>query len=64
MTDGDPEARHRAASDGEIEVIDYWDGEEHRITLEVLKTFDDQAQALEFLRQTLDQNKCRSASTV
>jgi hypothetical protein len=61
VTDGDPEAQHRAASDGEIEAIDYWDGEEHRITLEVLKAFDDEVQAVEFLGRTLDQGKCRSA---
>jgi hypothetical protein len=61
VTDGDPEAQHRAASDGEIESIDYWDGEEHRITLEVLKSFDDQPQALAFLAQTIAQGKCRSA---
>jgi hypothetical protein len=60
-TDGDPEAQHRAACDGEIETIDYWDGEEHKITLEVLKTFDDELRAIEFLGRTLDEGKCRSA---
>lgn len=60
VTDGDPEAQHRAASDGEIEAIDYWDGEEHKITLEVLNSFDDRAQADAFLAQALAQAKCKS----
>jgi hypothetical protein len=60
VTDGDPEARHREASDGEIESIDYWDGEEHRITLEVLKSFDEQGEANVFLAQTLASASCKS----
>jgi predicted GIY-YIG superfamily endonuclease len=60
-TDGDPQARLREAADGEIEVIDYWDGDEHKITLEILKTFDDQVQAVAFLGRTLEQGKCASS---
>ena len=57
-TDGDPQACLREAADGEIEIIDYWDGEEHRITLEILKTFGDRAEAVEFLGKALAQDKC------
>ncbi len=60
-TDGDPQACLREAADGEIEVIDYWDGEEHKITLEVLKAFDDQVAAIEFLGRAREQGKCLSS---
>jgi hypothetical protein len=60
-TDGDPQARLREAADGEVEIIDYWDGEEHRITLEILKTFDDRASAAEFLKREIESGKCRSS---
>jgi hypothetical protein len=61
ITDGDPHACLRQAADGEIELIDYWDGEEHKITLEVLKTFEDQPSAAAFLKRSIEQGKCLSS---
>ena len=61
VTNGDPQAFLREAADGEIEIVDYWDGEEHKITLEVLKTFDDEMQAVEFLGRALVESKCLSS---
>ena len=60
-TDGDPQARLREAADGEIEVVDHWDGDDQRITLEVLKVCDDEVAAIEFLGSILSQDKCLSA---
>ena len=61
VTNDDPEKIHREASDGEIEAIDYWDGEEHKITLEVLNSFEDELKAIEFLGQVREQGKCLSS---
>lgn len=61
VTQGDPQAGLREASDGEIEIIDYWDGEEHRIRLESVEEFLS-AEAAEVRLQALSlQNGCKKS---
>jgi hypothetical protein len=61
ITQGEPQECLREAADGEIEIIDYWDGEEHRITLEVLKEVPSEASAAEFLAGIIAKDGCVKA---
>jgi hypothetical protein len=61
VTDGDPQAELRRAADGEIEAVDYWDGDEHRIELSVAGEFPGEMEAVEFLGDLVDKDKCRKA---
>lgn len=58
VTEGDPHAGLKEAANGEVEVIDHWDAEEHRILLEVLKTFDSEMMAVEYLGDRAAKDGC------
>jgi hypothetical protein len=56
--EGDPHDAFRNAANGGVEVIDHWDAEEHKITMQVLRTFPDQAAAESFARHAADEGGC------
>jgi hypothetical protein len=57
-TEGDPHDAFRNAANGGVEAIDYWDAEDHKITMRILQTFPDGAAAAEFARRAAAEGGC------
>jgi hypothetical protein len=57
-TAGDPHDAFRNAANGGVEIIDHWDAEEHKITMQILQTFPDGAAAAAFARRAAGDGGC------
>jgi hypothetical protein len=58
VTDGDPHDSFHEAANGGVELIDYWDAGDHKITMDILKACDTQAEAESLARQAIAKGHC------